>query len=36
MIREDHTVILDWARSVFPDLEASLFITLSEHGDTAK
>ncbi len=36
MIREDHTVILDWARSVFPDLEASLFITLSEHGDAAK
>lgn len=36
MICEERTMILDYAKSVFPELEATLFITMSEHGDAAK
>ena len=35
-ICEERGIVLDWAESVFPELEASLFITLAGRGDTAK
>ena len=36
LICDERKIALDWAESVFPDLSATLFITMSEHGDTAK
>ena len=35
-ICEERGIVLDWADSVFPELEASLFLTLAGRGDTAK